>query len=136
MKYLQALFVLVLALVLAAFIQQNGDTTVIKYFGWNSPGLPLSLFIIVAFGIGYALAVVVGFTGNIKNRIRVRNVQKEAKQLSTDLERSREDTKKLEKKISDTTLFETPVAEGTESEEQDMSENEQSEENEGDGEKT
>ena len=136
MKYIQALLVLVLALVLAAFIQQNGDTTVIKYFGWNSPELPLSLLIIVAFGIGYVLAVVVGFTGNIKNKIRVRNAQKESKQLSVDLEKSLENTKKLEEKISDTTTIETPVAEGTELEEQDVSENEQSDEDEGDGEKT
>ncbi len=136
MKYIQALLVLVLALVLAAFIQQNGDTTVIKYFGWNSPELPLSLLIIVAFGIGYVLAVVVGFTGNIKNKIRVRNAQKESKQLSVDLEKSLENTKKLEEKISDTTSIETPVAEGTELEEQYLSENEQSDEDEGDGEKT
>jgi len=68
MKYLKALLVLLLALVLAGFIQQNSEITLIRYFGWESPVLPLSLFIIIAFASGYLFALLVGLTGDFRSR--------------------------------------------------------------------
>ena len=85
MKYLQALLVLLLSLVLAGFIQQNAETTVLKYFGWRSIGLPLSLFMIIAFGLGYLAAVVIGFSGDIRSRFRLFKAEKETKRLKGEL---------------------------------------------------
>jgi len=85
MKYLKALLVLLLALVLAGFIQQNSETTIIHYFGWKSPALPLSLFIIIAFAAGYVLAILVGFTGDFRSRLRLFKAEREAKRLKTEL---------------------------------------------------
>ncbi|GBE14661.1 MAG TPA: LapA family protein [Proteobacteria bacterium] len=85
MKYLQALLVLLLALVLAGFIQQNAQTTTLNYFGWHSIGLPLSLFMIIAFGIGYLSAVVIGFSGDIRSRFRLFKAERETKRLKREL---------------------------------------------------
>jgi uncharacterized integral membrane protein len=85
MKYLKALLVLLLALVLAGFIQQNSETTIIHYFGWKSPALPLSLFIILAFAAGYLLAILVGITGDFRSRLRLFKAEREAKRLKTEL---------------------------------------------------
>jgi uncharacterized integral membrane protein len=91
MKYLKALLVLLLALVLAGFIQQNSETTIIHYFGWDSPALPLSLFIIVAFASGYLLALLVGFTGDFRSRLRLFKAEREAKRLKTELLKIKKD---------------------------------------------
>ncbi|NOY85823.1 MAG: LapA family protein [Deltaproteobacteria bacterium] len=85
MKYLQALLVLLLALVLAGFIQQNAETTVLNYFSWHSVGLPLSLFMIVAFGLGYLAAVIIGFSGDIRSRFRLFKAERETKRLKGEL---------------------------------------------------
>ncbi len=85
MKYLKALLVLLLALVLAGFIQQNSEITLIRYFGWESPVLPLSLFIIIAFASGYLFALLVGLTGDFRSRLRLFKAEREAKRLKTEL---------------------------------------------------
>lgn len=85
MTYLKALLVLLLALVLAGFIQQNGETTIIHYFGWNSPALPLSLFIVISFAAGYLLALLLGFTGDFRSRIRLFKAEREVKRLKKEL---------------------------------------------------
>lgn len=89
MKYIQALFVLIFALVLAGFIHQNSGSVYLRYFSWSSPELPLSLFMIIAFAAGYAMAVALGFYGNIRNRVRASNAEKEVKRLSDDLDAAR-----------------------------------------------
>jgi uncharacterized integral membrane protein len=85
MKYLYALAILLMALFLAAFIQQNGQDVVLKYFYWRTVPLPLSLFIILAFAGGYALAVVVGLYSGIRHRVRTASAQKEARKLRDEL---------------------------------------------------
>lgn len=85
MKYLYALTVLLMALILAAFIQQNGQDVVLKYFYWRTVPLPLSLFMILAFAGGYALAVVVGLSTGIRGRLRTMNAQREARRLRAEL---------------------------------------------------
>ena len=85
MKYLYALTVLLMALILAAFIQQNGQDVVLKYFYWRTVPLPLSLFMILAFAGGYALAVVVGLSTGIRGRVRTMNAQREARRLRAEL---------------------------------------------------
>lgn len=89
MKYLKALLVLLLALVLAGFIQQNSETTVIRYFGWRSPALPLSLFFIIAFAVGYLLALLLGFTGEFRSRVRLFKAEREARRLKSELTQAR-----------------------------------------------
>ena len=85
MKYLYALTVLLMALFLAAFIQQNGQDVVLKYFYWRTIPLPLSLFMILAFAAGYALAVAVGLSTGIRGRVRTMSAQREARRLRTEL---------------------------------------------------
>lgn len=89
MKYLYALIVLLMALFLAAFITQNGQDVVLKYFYWQTVPLPLSLFMILAFAAGYALAVVVGLASGIKSRIRVFGAEREAKRLRAEVQNIR-----------------------------------------------
>jgi uncharacterized integral membrane protein len=89
MKYLQALFVLIFALVLAGFIQQNSGSVYLKYFNWTSPEMPLSLFMIIAFAAGYAMAVVLGFSGNLRNKVRATAAERDVKRLSQELDDAR-----------------------------------------------
>jgi uncharacterized integral membrane protein len=86
MKYLYALIVLLMALFLAAFITQNGQDVVLKYFYWKTVPLPLSLFMILAFAAGYALAVLVGLTSGIRSRVRVFGAEREARRLRAEVE--------------------------------------------------
>jgi len=91
MKYIYALLVLLLALFLAAFIQQNGMNIQLKYFNWSTPLLPLSLYMILSFAVGYALAVLVGFTSGIRFRLRASGAEKEVRQLKTELEQLKQE---------------------------------------------
>ena len=91
MKYVYALLVLLLALFLAAFIQQNGTGIQLKYFYWSTPLLPLSLYMILSFAAGYALAVLVGFTSTIRFRFRASGAEKEVRQLRLELEQLKTD---------------------------------------------
>lgn len=84
MKYLRALLVFLLALVLAGFIQQNSQSIILKYFGYNTTALPLSLFMIVAFALGYLLAICVGFSGTVRSKFRLMRVEKEVKRLKNE----------------------------------------------------
>lgn len=93
MKYLYALIVLLMALFLAAFITQNGQDVVLKYFHWRTVPLPLSLFMILAFAAGYALAVVVGFTSGIRSRVRVMGAEREARRLRAEVQSIRKEEK-------------------------------------------
>jgi putative membrane protein len=86
MKYIYSVLVLLLALFLAAFIQQNGESVVLKYFGWSTPALPLSLYIILAFAAGYVLAVVVGFSSGIRSWVRTTGAEREVKKLKSELD--------------------------------------------------
>ena len=86
MKYIYALLVLLLALFLAAFIQQNGVGIQLRYFSWSTPHLPLSLYMILSFAAGYVLAVVVGFTSGLRFRFRASGAEKELRQLRGELE--------------------------------------------------
>ena len=86
MKYIYALLILLLALFLAAFIQQNSTGIQLKYFYWSTPHLPLSLYMILCFALGYALAVVVGFTSGIRFRLRASGAEKEVRQLRSELQ--------------------------------------------------
>jgi uncharacterized integral membrane protein len=94
MKYLYALIVLLMSLFLAAFITQNGQEIVLKYFYWRTIPLPLSLFMILAFAAGYALAVLVGLTSGIKNRVRVLGAEREARRLRVEVQNIRSEEKK------------------------------------------
>ena len=86
MKYVYSVLVLLLALFLAAFIQQNGMDIQLKYFYWSTPLLPLSLYMILSFAVGYALAVLVGFTSGLRFRFRASGAEKELRQLRSELE--------------------------------------------------
>ncbi len=89
MKYIYSVVVLLIALLLAAFIQQNGMSVYLHYFGWNSPELPLSLYIILAFVAGYLIAVIVGLTSGIRFRIRTAGAEREVKKLKAELQEVR-----------------------------------------------
>ena len=91
MKYVYSILVLLLALFLAAFIQQNGLDIQLKYFNWSTPLLPLSLYLILSFAVGYALAVLVGFTSGIRFRLRASGAEKEVRQLKTELEQLKQE---------------------------------------------
>ncbi len=91
MKYVYSVLVLLLALFLAAFIQQNGMGIQLKYFYWSTPHLPLSLYIILSFAAGYALAVLVGFTSGIRFRFRASGAEKEVRQLKSELQQLKTD---------------------------------------------
>lgn len=84
MKYLRALLIFILALVLAGFIQQNSKSVILKYFGYSSAALPLSLFMIIAFAAGYLLAILVGFTGTIRGRFKLFQAEREVKRLKSE----------------------------------------------------
>ena len=86
MKYIYALLVLLLALFLAAFIQQNGVGIQLRYFSWSTPHLPLSLYVILSFAAGYVLAVVVGFTSGLRFRFRASGADRELRQLRSELD--------------------------------------------------
>jgi putative membrane protein len=86
MKYIYSVLVLLLALFLAAFIQQNGQSVALKYFGWSTPALPLSLYIILAFAAGYILSVIVGFSSGIRSWVRTTGAQREVKKLKSELD--------------------------------------------------
>jgi uncharacterized integral membrane protein len=91
MKYFYSALVLLLALFLAAFIQQNGTGIQLKYFYWSTPHLPLSLYMILCFALGYALAVVVGFASGIRFRLRASGAEKEVRQLRSELQQFKTD---------------------------------------------
>jgi uncharacterized integral membrane protein len=84
MKYLRALLIFFLALVLAGFIQQNSQSVILKYFGYNTAALPLSLFMIVAFALGYLLAILVGLTGTVRGKFKLLQSEKEVKRLKSE----------------------------------------------------
>ena len=110
MKYLYALTVLLMALFLAAFIQQNGQDVVLKYFTWRTIPLPLSLFMILSFAGGYALAVIVGFSTGIRSRVRSASAQREAKRLRAELGslREKQDTGLLPDPLNDAGAAQRP----------------------------
>jgi uncharacterized integral membrane protein len=91
MKYVYSVIVLLLALFLAAFIQQNGTAIQLKYFYWSTPHLPLSLYMILCFALGYALAVVVGFASGIRFRLRASGAEKEVRQLRSEIQQLKTD---------------------------------------------
>jgi len=84
MKYLRALLIFILALVLAGFIQQNSQSVILKYFGYNTAALPLSLFMIIAFALGYLLAILVGLTGTVRGKFKLLQSEKEVKRLKSE----------------------------------------------------
>ncbi|UCF31305.1 MAG: LapA family protein [bacterium] len=85
MKYVYATLILLLALTLAAFIQQNSQTTILRYFTWESPALPLSLYMVVAFAAGYLLATLLGFTGGIRRKVKYSVMERENRKLKDEL---------------------------------------------------
>ena len=85
MKYIRAALILLMALVIAGFIQQNSELTVIKYFTWQSPPLPISLFVIAAFIAGYVLALLLGFSGDFRGKYRLFMAERETKRLRKQL---------------------------------------------------
>ena len=87
MKYVYALLILLMALTLAAFIQQNGQSTVLRYFAWQTPALPLSLFMVVSFAFGYLLATLLGFTGGIRRKVRHTLLDRENRRLKEEIAR-------------------------------------------------
>lgn len=87
MKYFYSVLVLLLALFLAAFIQQNGAQVQLRYFSWSTPHLPLSLYMILCFAAGYALAVVVGIASGFRFRFRATGAEKELRQVRSELDR-------------------------------------------------
>ena len=91
MKYIYSAIVLLLALFLAAFIQQNGTSVQLKYFYWATPHLPVSLYMILCFAAGYALAVLVGFVSGIRFRLRATGAEREARQLREEVDRLKRD---------------------------------------------
>lgn len=86
MKYLYALLLLLLALIFAAFIQQNGQDVVLRYFQFRTIPLPLSLLMILAFAGGYGLALILGFSAGIRNRVRLASARKECRRLQQELD--------------------------------------------------
>lgn len=96
MKYFYSILVLLLALFLAAFIQQNGTAIQLKYFTWSTPYLPLSLYMILCFAAGYALAVIVGFASGIRFRLRATGAEKEVRQLRSELDRLKKEKAQAE----------------------------------------
>ncbi len=90
MKYLYALATLLLALFLAAFIQQNGQAIALKYFSWSTPPLPLSLYMILAFGAGYGLALLVGFASGVRFRFRASAAERELRKVRSEVDALRE----------------------------------------------
>ena len=97
MKYIYSLFILLLALFLAAFIQQNGTELQLKYFSWSTPFLPLSLYMILSFAAGYALAVIVGFSTGLRHRFRASGAERELRQLRAELDEIRSEESKTVK---------------------------------------
>ncbi len=100
MKYLRALLIFILALVLAGFIQQNSQSVILKYFGYNTAALPLSLFMIIAFAIGYLLAILVGFTGTVRGKFTLLQTKREVKRLKSEATQYREKSEDREKATS------------------------------------
>ncbi len=86
MKYFYSVLVLLLALFLAAFIQQNGAQVQLRYFAWSTPHLPLSLYMILCFAAGYALAVVVGLASGVRFRLRATGAEKELRKVRSELD--------------------------------------------------
>ena len=86
MKYLQAVVILLLALALTGFIQQNGSPTTLTYGKWVAPELPLSLYIIAAFAAGYLMAVFFGLGGILRSRLRLTSAERQIKALTQELE--------------------------------------------------
>jgi uncharacterized integral membrane protein len=102
MKYIYALFILLLALFLAAFIQQNSTEIQLRYFAWYTPFLPLSLYMILSFAAGYALAVIVGFTTGMKHRFRASGAERELRQLRAELDQLKnEELKTISKDLKE-----------------------------------
>lgn len=87
MKYVYSVLVLLLALFFAAFIQQNSASIQLKYFFWSGPYLPISLYMILCFALGYGLAVVVGFASGVRFRLRASGAEKEVRQLRSELDK-------------------------------------------------
>ncbi len=118
MKYLRALLIFILALVLAGFIQQNSQSVILKYFGYNTAALPLSLFMIIAFAVGYLLAILVGFTGTVRGKFKLLKTEKEVKRLkseATSRTPEEEDRKSLStQRLSPATDWEDSDPEGDE----------------------
>jgi uncharacterized integral membrane protein len=94
MKYLYALMVLLSALIIAGFISQNSQPLVLKYFFWQTIPLPLSLYMILSFVAGYAVAVLVGFSSGIRFRFRASAAEKEARRLRAELEQLKKEEAK------------------------------------------
>ena len=94
MKYLYALMVLLAALIIAGFISQNSQPLVLKYFFWQTIPLPLSLYMILSFVAGYAVAVLVGFSSGIRFRFRASAAEREARGLRTELEQLKKEEAK------------------------------------------
>jgi uncharacterized integral membrane protein len=90
MKYVYSVLVLLLALFLAAFIQQNGSAIQLKYFYWSTPHLPVSLYMILSFAAGYALAVLVGFASGVRFRLRASGAEREVRQLRSEIQKLKE----------------------------------------------
>ncbi|MDF1535779.1 MAG: LapA family protein [bacterium] len=89
MKYIYSALILLLALFLAAFIQQNGQPISLKYFAWSTMDLPLSLYVILAFAAGYLLAVIVGFSSGIRHKFRTAGAEREVRKLKSELDEVR-----------------------------------------------
>ena len=112
MKYVYSLFILLLALFLAVFIQQNSGGIQLKYIYWITPDLPLSLYMILAFAAGYLLAVLVGFTSGLRHRIRATSAEREVRQLRTEVEQLKKDGLEELKRSSQVTPVEPSQAVG------------------------
>jgi putative membrane protein len=86
-RFLYAVVVLLLAFIGAGFLEQNPAPVSLSYFGWSTPELPLSFLVVSAFAAGFLVALLLGLSGGLSGKVRLRRAEREARRLADEVTR-------------------------------------------------
>lgn len=80
---------LLLAVVTVAFFLENQAAVVLSFVGWETPELPLSFFVVLAFSAGGLIGVLLGQVLAVRYKARLNAVRKELARCRAALEAGR-----------------------------------------------
>lgn len=80
---------LILLLVIGFALQNTEQEVSVRFLTWQTPNLPLWVFLYAAFALGVLTWLVVSIAHSLSLRAQVRRAQKEAKRLQQELDRLR-----------------------------------------------
>jgi len=95
-NYIRAIFFIVVVLFLITFGIKNSQTVDLNYFGMKAIAFPLYGLIFISILIGILGGMLVGFSGRIELKRRIRTLKKESRVLEKEVPQGKESDRPME----------------------------------------